>query len=332
MMGDHVADIAVGAAREMRGFDLMRDAALEPSVALPAKGSEHRTFAGSITLAELGPLVLAQIATDAHSVGRTNCLTGLADPDRYRLIVQIAGKTVLRQDAREALLTPGDLAFYDARRPYELRFDAPFQMNVLVPPRALLQVPEPSLRMLTCRRITGNTGLGALIGPFIAGLTHQVGRRAAAVNHRLSDAVLDMLAATLADEVGAFPSSVNGPRQAALLEQVKSYIESQLADTDLGPAMIAAAHHISPRYLRKLFEGEGDSVARWIRSRRLDRCRSDLARPDLCDRSVSAVAAHWGFTDAAHFSRLFKSAFGQSPREYRSAALASAWRPMSSIA
>jgi len=327
-----VADIAVGATRELGGFDLLRDATPETSNALPAKGSEPRAFAGTITHAELGPLVLAQIATDTHSVGWIDCLTGLANPDRYRLIVQIAGTTVLRQDAREALLTPGDLAFYDARRPYELRFDAPFQMNVLVPPRALLQVPESSLRMLTCRRITGATGLGALIGPFVAGLTHQMGRRAAAVNHCLGDAVLGMLAATLADEVGAFSSSANGPRQAALLQQVKSYIESQLADTDLDPAAIAAAHHISPRYLRKLFEGEGDSVARWIRSRRLDRCHRDLARPDLCDRSVSAVASHWGFTDAAHFSRLFKTTFGQSPREYRSAALASAWRPLSGIA
>jgi AraC-like DNA-binding protein len=327
-----VADIAVGAARERGGFDLFRDATPEPFNALLATRSEPRAFAGTIAHAELGPLVLAQIATDTHGVGRTNCLTGLADPDRYRLIVQIAGTTVLRQDAREALLTPGDLAFYDARRPYELRYDAPFQMNVLVPPRALLQVPESSLRMLTCRRITGETGLGALIGPFVTGLTRQVGSRAAAVNHRLGDAVLGMLAAALADEVDAFPSSANGPRQAALLEQVKTYIESQLADTDLDPAAIAAAHHISPRYLRKLFEGEGDSVARWVRSRRLDRCRRDLARPDLCNRSVSAVAAHWGFTDAAHFSRLFKSTFGQSPREYRSAALASACRPLSSIA
>jgi len=276
--------------------------------------------------------VLAQIATGAQHVGRLNCLTHLANPDRYRLIVQIAGAAVLRQDGWEVMLTPGDLAFYDARRPYGVRFDVPFQMIVLVPPHALLQVPESSLRMLTCRRITGDTGLGALIGPFVAGLPHQVGRRAAAVNHRLGDAVLGMLAATLADEVGAFPSSANGPRQAALLQQVKAHIEDHLADPDLGPTAIAAAHHISPRYLRKLFEGDGDSVARWIRSRRLDRCRHDLARPDLCDRSVSAVASHWGFTEAAHFSRLFKSTFGQSPREYRRAALASAWRPMSSIA
>jgi AraC-like DNA-binding protein len=37
--------------------------------------------------------------------------------------------------------------------------------------------------------------------------------------------------------------------------------------------------------------------------------------------SVSAIGARWALWDAAHFSRLFKSTFGASPRAYRQAAL-----------
>jgi AraC-like DNA-binding protein len=147
----------------------------------------------------------------------------------------------------------------------------------------------------------------------------------------MSRAAVSALVKTLERDVGSGPAA-NGPRQAVLLQQVKDHIEEQLAGPDLGPATIAAAHHISPRYLRKLFEGEGDSVARWIRSRRLEHCRRDLARTELCDRSVSAIAARWGFTDAAHFSLLLESAYGRSPREYRHVALASAWAPVSGIA
>jgi AraC-like DNA-binding protein len=32
---------------------------------------------------------------------------------------------------------------------------------------------------------------------------------------------------------------------------------------------------------------------------------------------VSAVAARWGLTNAAHFSRAFRAAYGVSPVEYR---------------
>ena len=59
-------------------------------------------------------------------------------------------------------------------------------------------------------------------------------------------------------------------------------------------------------------------MSTWIRTRRLEQCRRDLHDPAFADRPVSAVAAQWGFVDAAHFSRVFKAAFGVSPSEFRS--------------
>jgi AraC-like DNA-binding protein len=50
---------------------------------------------------------------------------------------------------------------------------------------------------------------------------------------------------------------------------MKGNVDAEIADPDLDAATIAAPHYISRRYLRRLFEGEGDSVARWIRMRRL---------------------------------------------------------------
>jgi transcriptional regulator GlxA family with amidase domain len=32
---------------------------------------------------------------------------------------------------------------------------------------------------------------------------------------------------------------------------------------------------------------------------------------------VGAVAGRWGFLDAAHFSRSFRDAFGESPSDWR---------------
>ena len=50
------------------------------------------------------------------------------------------------------------------------------------------------------------------------------------------------------------------------------------------------------------------------------RCRQDLADPTLAHRSVSAIAARWGFTDPAQFSRAFRAAYDLAPTEYRRAA------------
>ena len=71
------------------------------------------------------------------------------------------------------------------------------------------------------------------------------------------------------------------------------------------------------RYLHRLFESEPTTVAELIRRRRLDRCRRDLLDPDLDHLPVAAIGARWGLPTAAHFSRLFRAAYGVTPGELR---------------
>ncbi|TGB13238.1 helix-turn-helix domain-containing protein [Streptomyces palmae] len=61
-----------------------------------------------------------------------------------------------------------------------------------------------------------------------------------------------------------------------------------------------------------------------IRRRRLERCRADLASPDLRRQSIRSIAARWGFTGATAFSRAFRAAYDITPNDYRAGALESA--------
>ena len=106
-------------------------------------------------------------------------------------------------------------------------------------------------------------------------------------------------------------------RRRALLLECRSYIETHLADFELGPTQVAGAHHISLRYLHRLFEATESGVAEYFRRRRLDRCRRDLLDPALAGRPVAAVGARWAFLDPAHFSRVFKAEYGLPPAAYR---------------
>jgi AraC-like DNA-binding protein len=51
--------------------------------------------------------------------------------------------------------------------------------------------------------------------------------------------------------------------------------------------------------------------------RRLERCARDLLDPALAHEPIGEIAARWGITNPAHFSRLFRAQFGLSPSEYR---------------
>jgi AraC-like DNA-binding protein len=102
------------------------------------------------------------------------------------------------------------------------------------------------------------------------------------------------------------------------MTRVEAFVESRLHDPGLSPAVVAAAHHVSLRQLYKVFETREDGVARFIRRRRLERCRRDLADPALASRPAYAIGLSWGFTDPAHFTRSFRDEYGVTPGEYRS--------------
>jgi AraC-like DNA-binding protein len=105
-----------------------------------------------------------------------------------------------------------------------------------------------------------------------------------------------------------------------LLTQVRGYIRQHLAEPDLTPESIAAAHNVSVRYLYKACAAADFSLHRWITSQRLQGAREELAEPASQHRSIAMVAQRWGFSNPTHFSRRFRASYGISPRDWRQTA------------
>jgi AraC-like DNA-binding protein len=103
---------------------------------------------------------------------------------------------------------------------------------------------------------------------------------------------------------------------ATLVVRIMEYVRTHLREPDLSAGRIAAEHHISVRLLYRILADEGISLGDWIRARRLEECRKELASNGFGD-PVFAVARRWGFTDASSFARMFRATFGMSPREWR---------------
>ncbi len=127
-----------------------------------------------------------------------------------------------------------------------------------------------------------------------------------------AEITIDLIAATIA---GCRSQNVSSSRTVQW-KRILRFIEWRLEDPELNPAMIANANGVSLRQIYRLFAEQGHTVAGWIRSRRLERCRAELANSH--DRiTVTEIAFRWGFNDIAHFSRAFKSFYGLSPRAFR---------------
>jgi AraC-like DNA-binding protein len=180
-------------------------------------------------------------------------------------------------------------------------------------PRNALSLPEQAVITAMSRPYPLTGGPGAVLAGFVASavLHHEAIHEAAA--GRLGEAGLHLIAGTLSDACG--PDHDAAPD--AIRLQILTYIRAHLADPGLTHAHVAAAHHMAPRTLHRLFEHEPDTVTDHIRGRRLESAMRDLADPLLAHRSIAAIAARWCFTDQAHFTRVFHARYGINPSAAR---------------
>lgn len=287
-----------------------------PLTAEPDRGTAE-SFRGGLVDVAVGDLRLSEVAGGRVRVRRSATAIKHADPGVIKVGMQLTGHSVVRQRDREALLGPGDIAVYDTSECYELAMAEPFSMLVAVVPRSALRVSESELRIGTVRTVTSASGTGALLSAVLTSLWYRfpggaVGS-APPESPLIADAISDLVSATVRAQVPPDPVGCAD----TIAVSARAYVERHLADPDLSPAAVAAKHHVSMRYLQRLFAADGQTVAGYIRHRRLERCHSDLADPALLHRGVASIGAANGLPVPAHFSRLFKSAYGMTPGQYR---------------
>ncbi|AGL19194.1 helix-turn-helix domain-containing protein [Actinoplanes sp. N902-109] len=261
-------------------------------------------FRARIVTRELGPLRLISLDTpESACVGKERAAR---DGDNLAVKVLTRGRTRIEQGRGDAELGPGDLVLLDPTRPYRFESTASSHVTILLPRREL-RIRPAHLDRVVGVRIDGSHGPGALVSALARESARSATGFRAGEALRSAAAVVELIAVSLEARLG---DEQPAPDE-RLRDRIIGYIDARLADPDLSPPGVAAAHHISVRRLHKLFEDQPLTVAALIRRRRLERCRAELTGSG---RTVTAVAARWGFSDPAHFSKLFKTTYGYNAR------------------
>ncbi|MFH8622520.1 helix-turn-helix domain-containing protein [Streptomyces vietnamensis] len=314
--------VSAGELPAQERFDWFAD--LVSREVMPTALSVDRTadFQAEAAVLDLKTVRIARFGFSPLRSRRTPALIRRGDPEQYQLGLMQRGATVLSQHRNDCSVGAGDLVFWDTSRPSDAAMpiaSGPVQLTMLQLPRDVLPLRSRRIDRLLASRIPGGHGLGAVLASFLGSLEGHAGQCAPEDLPRLGSVVVDLVAACLAQNLDAEEQLPAEARSRALIQRIHTFVDTHLGDPDLTPAAVAAAHHISVRTLHQLFQahGEGETVHARIRRRRLERCRDELARPELAGRPVQAVAARWGFSGPAVFSRAFRTAYGLSPTEYR---------------
>lgn len=107
----------------------------------------------------------------------------------------------------------------------------------------------------------------------------------------------------------------------ALRERIKQHVAQHLGDPELSVDSVALALNCSRRQLYNAFAEEPDGVAGYILNRRLQACRASFEDRSQSHRSITDIALGFGFSNMAHFSRVFRNHLGQAPSDYRKLAV-----------
>ena len=105
--------------------------------------------------------------------------------------------------------------------------------------------------------------------------------------------------------------------RAARLQAIKSDIAANLEDDALALPAVAARHGVTPRYVHRLFEGEGVTYTQFVLRQRLERAYRMLRDTRMAGRSISAIAYDVGFGDLSYFNRAFRRRYGATPSDIR---------------
>ncbi|WP_293391371.1 helix-turn-helix domain-containing protein [Nevskia sp.] len=235
----------------------------------------------------------------------------LDDEAFFNLIYIAEGSISLTIGGQDIALMPGQFTLWDTTRPMRFVTGENLRQITFAVPQLALRRVLPRVDAYIGRPIDSAADVSRLFVNHLLSLDETFGELPQAAAGHVLRATLELLAATLR----AKDSTERHDGSHLLLHQAMNYVEQHLGEPALDTRAIARAYDISERHLHRLFERAETTPAAWIRHQRLERCRNDLHGSPRT--SITEIAYRWGFRDSGTFSKIFRKAFGVTPRQER---------------
>jgi AraC-like DNA-binding protein len=230
--------------------------------------------------------------------------------DHYIIRVQKAGNWTGDFGGHVVAADPGSVMVLDMARASHARTTAIENVNLLLPRDTLDDLLTP----FDMHGLVLQGSMAALLRSHLSELAANLSHIRISDAQRIAGATLNLVAACLAPSRDAGMRAA-APLEAALIAEIRRYINRHLHSPALSPQSICEALGLSRSRLYAICEPLG-GVAAFIQMRRLRRIHAILT--DRRDRRrIAEIAYQHGFVNEAHFSRAFRRAFGYSPREAR---------------
>ena len=256
----------------------------------------------------LGELIVGDVIAPAHILERSPELVRQQGLDHILLQFYRRGHSRVETGHAAGPVTEVQCILFDLAQPVRVVAEAVEATNVLIP-RAVLEKQGCHPDALHGRPVDHDGDpFGRLVHNFVANVVacgDRLDRREAL---SAASAIVQLCATWLRGRVAGGPTQNHDARI-----QVRRFIEAELGNPKLSPALIADRLGLSRSTLYRMFAPNG--IVTYIRDRRLMQAMRMLIRDAAQPARISRIAYAVGFSDERTFRRAFKRRFGFIPSD-----------------
>jgi AraC-like DNA-binding protein len=275
--------------------------------------SRRRRAFAHIAFAGVGGMSFCSMQSSVESVERTAALARDDSEPSIGITMRRNGVSTISQHGREVVVRPGDLVLHDSTVPFAGSYPQGCG-DLAIIPLLDLGLPHDVVREVCAVRLCPGHPLAALVYDYLYRVATDSALLASPDVDFVAAPSVELLRALITTHLrseGLAAESLHNTLRLRILE----YARTHLGDPALSAEQIAAAHHISVRYLYKVLADGGVSLADWIRTHRLQACRRELSTS--ANTPIAIVARRHGFANMSSFSRAFRAEYGTTPSQWR---------------
>lgn len=299
---------STGIVDPARRFEYWNDVVCRHCIPAASRMLESGAFDARLTVQSIGAVDISEMAAPWHQWTRAAHHLRAGAHDDIWLGYLHQGSALVGQEDRQAVLHNGDMVLYDAARSFEFSLVSKAAFLIRLPRQALLQ-RFPDAERMTARTLDGaKPGVGPLRSMILQAAAVDFGTAHSASAARFGSTLLDLVGIALEFQNDVARESTP---ERDLYARLVNYIQCNFKDPNLGLDRLAASQHVSSRTVTRAFAKHNQTAMGMVWNLRLEASQQALAEGRV--RSVTDAAFDHGFSDASHFSRVFRSAYGYAP-------------------
>lgn len=239
--------------------------------------------------------------------------------DDVILYVQETGGRIVSQLGREATVGPGGGVLVSNADTSTIVVPDAGRLVGIGLPRRLMRALAPGLEDAFIRPLPPATDALRLLRGYLGILDDEHALSTPELRRAVATHIHDLCALAIGATRDAAEIARGRGLRAARLRAIKADIAQNLAHGDTSAVALALRQRVTPRYIRKLFEGEGTTLSQFVLCQRLAQVHRMLSDPRHGHQTIGTIAYNAGFGDLSTFNHAFRRHFGATPSEVRAA-------------